>query len=162
MCRLNFALATCMRTQVHAEMLVQRLVEHYHFEPRMVDFFFFRVRANGVLAPKDAKPKWVSHRIPTCDADMFAPFEAREAALAAEAAAVAAGAAAPGGAEDGADAADSAGADSDDAEDATDSGDADGGDAAAADDDEEDVIAAEDSAGADGSNEDGEGDRDTL
>jgi hypothetical protein len=82
-CRLNHALANCMRKQMHAEMLVKQVVEHSVFKVELLDFFFFRVRANGLLADKDFKPQWKRHAIPRCASAMFKPFEERASELAA-------------------------------------------------------------------------------
>jgi hypothetical protein len=66
-----------MQQQTHAEMLVSQLLSHYHYEPELIPFYFFRVRSNGLLADKDFKPKWKKHTIPSCDSEMFLPFERR-------------------------------------------------------------------------------------
>jgi hypothetical protein len=70
-----------MRQQLHAETLVGTLLDHYHIKAELVPFYFFRVRAAGVLEPRDFKPRWKSHAIPACDRAMFAPFVQRAAEL---------------------------------------------------------------------------------
>lgn len=83
-CRLQFALSTCMRQQIHAETLVSTLLDHYKLAAELIPFYFFRVRQNGLLEDRDFKPRWKSHEIPKCDLPMFRPFEAREKRLAQE------------------------------------------------------------------------------
>ena len=76
-----------MRTQVHAEMLVNSSLQHHQYTAELIPFYFFRVRANGLLADKDYRPKWKSFEIPKCDRAMFEPFDRRRDALDAQAAA---------------------------------------------------------------------------
>lgn len=78
LCRLKFALSTCMATQIHAESLVSSLLEFYHLDAELLPFYFFRVRASGLLEDRDFHPKWKSHAIPHCDEAQFAPFALRE------------------------------------------------------------------------------------
>jgi hypothetical protein len=86
-CRLQFALSTCMRQQIHAERLVSTLLDHYKLAAELIPFYFFRVRQNGVLEARDFKPRWKAFAIPKCDLPMFKPFEDREKQLLAQAAA---------------------------------------------------------------------------
>jgi hypothetical protein len=86
-CRLQFALSTCMRQQIHAETLVSTLLDHYKLSAELIPFYFFRVRQNGLLETRDFKPRWKSFEIPKCDLPMFEPFEEREKQLLEQAAA---------------------------------------------------------------------------
>jgi hypothetical protein len=70
-----------MRQQIHAETLVKTLLEHYNLEPERMPFYFFRVRANGLLEARDFKPRFKSFEIPKCNQAMFEPFERRAEAL---------------------------------------------------------------------------------
>jgi hypothetical protein len=69
-----------MLKQLHAESLVSSLLESYHLKAELIPFYFFRVRANGLLEWRDSDPKWKSHRIPVCDEAQFDPFLDREEA----------------------------------------------------------------------------------
>ena len=73
-CRLNFALATCMTKRLHAETLVHDLVQHYRFDTRMLDFYFYRVRSTGKVSPRD-------RGLPKCDAGAFRAFGKHVAAV---------------------------------------------------------------------------------
>lgn len=89
-CRLYYALAVCMRKQVHAERFVADVIEHNHLRVEKLPFYFFRVRASGLLADQDFRPKWLSHKVPSCNESMFRPFVQRQRRADAAAAAVAA------------------------------------------------------------------------
>eukprot|EP00892_Ulva_mutabilis_P003975 jgi/Ulvmu1/194/UM001_0198.1 len=80
--RLNYALATCMRQQLHAETLVSDLLQHFHLRAEMLPFSFFRVRAHGDLEQRDYNPKWKKHQVKACDKAQLAPFVARTPQLA--------------------------------------------------------------------------------
>ena len=72
MFRLNYALATCMRQQTHAERLVAELVQHHGLAVETLPFYFFRVRANGYLAFKDLRQD--AYTVPVCNASMLEPL----------------------------------------------------------------------------------------
>lgn len=77
-CRLNFALSTCMKQQLHAETLVSDLLQHFHLQAQMLPFYFFRVRANGALEERDYRPRWKQHQIQACDKAQLDTFASQQ------------------------------------------------------------------------------------